>query len=91
MPFGLYVRVLDGYAAGVGSGRVSLLSVLPIASDSNRLELNSGALHRYLAEAVWYPTALLPRAGVHWQSIDEMTATATLTDRAVTVFCSLRL
>jgi hypothetical protein len=90
LPFGLHVRVLDGYAAGVGSGRVSLLSAFPIASDSNRHELNSGALHRYLAEAVWYPTALLPQAGVRWQSVDETTATATLTDRAVTVCLDFR-
>lgn len=90
LPFGLHVRVLDGYSARVASARVSLLSALPIASDSNRPELNSGALHRYLAEAVWYPTALLPQAGVRWQWVDELTASATLTDPAVTVRLEFR-
>jgi hypothetical protein len=38
-------------------------------------------LHRYLAKAVWYPTALLPCAGVQWRAIDDRTAQATLNDR----------
>lgn len=41
-------------------------------------ELDAGALHRYLAEAVWYPTALLPEAGVKWTAVDDRTALATL-------------
>jgi hypothetical protein len=36
-------------------------------------------LMRYLAKAVWYPTALLPRQGVRWDLIDEATARASLT------------
>jgi hypothetical protein len=35
---------------------------------------------RFLAEAVWYPTALLPSQGVQWQTIDAQTALASLTD-----------
>ena len=35
---------------------------------------------RYLAEAAWYPTALLPSQGVAWQAIDEQSAFATMTD-----------
>ena len=45
----------------------------------------AGALSRYLGEAVWCPTALLPSAGVSWTPIDDSTARATLTDGAVTV------
>ena len=45
----------------------------------------AGALSRYLGEAVWLPTALLPSAGVTWVAIDDSTARATLTDGAVTV------
>jgi hypothetical protein len=33
---------------------------------------------RYLAEAVWLPTALLPVNGVRWSPIDENRALATL-------------
>lgn len=35
---------------------------------------------RFLAEAAWYPTALLPRQGVRWEPIDGRTARATLDD-----------
>ena len=42
--------------------------------------MNSGALHRYLAEAVWYPTALLPSAALSWEPIGSNKARATLTD-----------
>jgi hypothetical protein len=42
--------------------------------------LRSGALQRYLAESVWIPTALLPRARLRWSPIDETHARATLSD-----------
>jgi len=35
---------------------------------------------RYLAEASWYPTALLPGPGNTWEAVDERSAIATLTD-----------
>jgi hypothetical protein len=57
MPLAAHLRVLDSYIAGVGSGRVSLLSAFAVASAASAPELDSGALHRYLAEAVWCPTA----------------------------------
>jgi hypothetical protein len=81
----LHVLVQDSYADGVGSGRVRLLSLIPAGSDRNRLEMNSGSLHRYLAEAVWYPTALLPSAALSWEPIGSSKARATLTDRHVSV------
>jgi hypothetical protein len=90
MPFATHVRVLDSYIAGMGSGRVSLLSAFPLASETGQPELNSGALHRYLAEAVWFPTALLPQSGVVWSQIDDHSALATLTDRGTTVSLEFR-
>ncbi len=90
MPLATHVRVLDSYSNGNGSGRVSLLSALAVASESDTPELNSGALHRYLAEAVWYPTALLPQSGVHWTPINDLAALATLKDRGTTVSLEFR-
>lgn len=90
MPLATHVRVLDSYSDGVGSGRVSLLSAIPVASEAGTPELNSSALHRYLAEAVWYPTALLPQAGVEWTPIDHDAALATLTDHDTTVSLEFR-
>jgi hypothetical protein len=80
LPFGTHVRVIDAYLDGIGSGHASFLSALALKEQTNVPELNSGALHRYLAEAVWFPTALLPQSGVQWTAIDEQSALATLVD-----------
>ncbi len=90
MPLATHVRIIDSYIAGVGSGRASLLSAFAVASEVGAPELNSGALHRYLAEAVWFPTALLPQSGVVWSPIDDHSALATLTDRGTTVALEYR-
>lgn len=89
-PFATHVRVLDSYAVGIGSGRVSLLSAFTVASESGLRELNSGALHRYLAESVWFPTNLLPQSGVMWSPINAHSAMATITDRGTTVSLEFR-
>lgn len=90
LPLGAHIRVLDSYVQGIGSGRVSLMSAIPLANDFGLPALNAGALHRYLAEAVWYPTALLPGAGVAWTGIDDRSAMATLTDGATSVSLTFR-
>lgn len=84
------IQVLDSYQRGVGAGEVRLFSALPVARETGRLELSSGALHRYLAEAVWFPTALLPRTGLEWTAIDDSKACATLSDHGVTVTLEFR-
>ena len=90
MPLSTHIRVQDSYHSGIGSGRVAFLSAFTVASDTNIPELNSAALHRYLAEAVWYPTALLPLSGVIWTAIDDNSALATLTDNNITVSLEFR-
>ena len=90
MPFATHVRVVDSYIDGTGSGRVSLLSAFAIAADAANLQLNSGALHRYLAEAVWYPSALLPQSGIVWTALDDQSALATLSDSGTTVSLEFR-
>jgi hypothetical protein len=42
-------------------------------------------LMRFFAEAVWYPTALLPSQGVVWDAIDAASAKATLTDGLISL------
>jgi hypothetical protein len=67
----LHVTVRDGYLDGEGFGQVSLLSPRTVSSAGATPEMNSGSLHRFLAEAVWYPTALLPSSHLRWSAIDE--------------------
>ncbi len=66
------------------------MSAITLAHDEDIRELNSGDLHRYLAEAVWYPTALLPDTGVKWSEVDDNTAIAILTDSGITVSLEFR-
>jgi len=87
---GIHIQVLDSLVDGRGAGQVSLLSAIRIASDGGTLQMNSGALHRFLAEAVWSPTALLPSEMLHWSPIDESTASATLMANGVTVSLEFR-
>lgn len=89
MPFGLHVNVVDSFTNGEGKAEINLMSAIPFGGDSDNKELTSGALHRYLAEAVWYPTALVPNpnAGheLTWQAMDEQSALATLSVNDVSV------
>lgn len=80
-----HVGVRDAYVDGIGSGEVSVLSAIPVSRARGGLEMNSGSLHRYLAEAVWCPTALLPGDNLRWEPIDGRKALATLTNAGVTV------
>ncbi|SFG41115.1 hypothetical protein SAMN04488063_1957 [Halopelagius inordinatus] len=84
VPF-VTVRVVDAYVDGAGSLRARLLSVVPVADASSSPELDAGELSRYLAEAVWFPTALLPASGVEWEAIDDSSARATLEEGGTAV------
>ncbi|SNZ03203.1 hypothetical protein SAMN06269185_0216 [Natronoarchaeum philippinense] len=79
------VRVVDAYVDGRGSLRARIGSLLTVAEPEPSPELDAGELQRYLAEAVWYPTALLPADGVSWEALDDRSARATLTHRETTV------
>lgn len=90
LPASLHIRVRDSYVHGVGSGQVSFLSLITVGSESGSREMNSGALHRYLAESPWYPTALLPSARLQWAAIDDTRAIATLSDSGISVSLEFR-
>jgi hypothetical protein len=45
---------------------------------------------RFLAEAAWYPTALLPSQGVQWEAVDERSARATLVVDGLTLTLDFR-
>ncbi len=74
------VRVLDMYKGGAGSLKAILLNSFTVADESGKKELDTGELVRYLAESVWFPTALLPDKYLTWKAIDNKTAMALLRD-----------
>ena len=82
---GVNAFVHDTYLLGEGSLHASLLGLFTLANMRNTPELNQGELLRFLAEAAWYPTALLPSQGVRWDAINDTSARATLTAGATTV------
>lgn len=87
---GLVVRVHDAYIAGEGILYASLSGMIPLAGTRSTPEMARGELMRFLAEAAWYPTVLLPGQGVQWDEVDEYSAQATLRDAEVSVtllFC----
>lgn len=77
---GVPVYVHDAYIAGTGILHPSLGGVYALANLRDTRDVALGELMRYLAEAAWYPTALLPSQGVRWQALDERSARATLAD-----------
>ncbi len=81
---GASVSISDSYMDGKGGMKGRLLSLFTVVDAQNQKELNEAALQRYLAEAVWFPTALLPSQGVTWTAIDAQRARAALTDSGVT-------
>jgi hypothetical protein len=78
---GVPVRVHDAYVGGDGLLHAALLGVVPVVEMAGS-DVSEAELTRFFAEAVWYPTALLPSQGVRWDAIDERSARATLTDGA---------
>ena len=73
------MRVRDACLNGGGSMFGAVLGLFTVARMENTPEIGIGSLQRYLAEASWFPTALLPSAGVVWTAMDDSTARASLT------------
>lgn len=82
---GLTVQVHDAYIAGEGILHAALFGLISLVNLRGTPEVAQGELMRFFAEAAWYPTALLPSQGVHWQAVDETSAQATLRDGETTV------
>jgi hypothetical protein len=79
------VRVRDSYIAGRAGMLAKVASLATVVDESDVPYLNSGALHRYLLELAWLPTALLPSQGVSWEAVDDSTARASLSDSGMTL------
>ena len=58
----------DAYADGHGAMEWMLLGRFPVMT-ADGPDVSTSAAGRAGGEAVWLPTALLPRAGVHWSAV----------------------
>ncbi len=79
------VFVRDSYIRGEAGMVASMLGLYTVLDAPASAGLNAGALQRYLGEALWLPTALLPSSGVAWEAMDDRSARATLTDHGTSV------
>lgn len=77
---GVSVLVRDAYIAGEGILHASVSGIATVADVGGTPEAARGELMRFLAEAAWYPTRLLPSQGIEWEAIDNSSARATLKD-----------
>jgi hypothetical protein len=74
--FGLRMAGLDHYLDGRGAMRIELLSLVPVV-DRSGPTIDQGALVRFLAEAMWYPSAAL-EPYLRWEAVDDRRARATI-------------
>jgi len=81
---GITISILDNYSNGKGIISGKLMSLFTVLHDSDQSQLNEASLQRYLAESVWFPSALLPSQGIHWEETNPHMARASITDSGTT-------
>lgn len=78
----LWINTRDRYVNGQGNMLIKLLSTATVA-DAKGEEMDISSLIRYLSEAPWFPTALLPSDYLHWEPIDATSARAIIQDHGM--------
>ena len=86
----IHIQVIDSLVEGRGSGQVRLGRWIPLTRSSESAQMNEATLHRFLAEAVWYPSALRPSDQLRWTAIDDGRARATLSVHGASVGLEFR-
>jgi hypothetical protein len=79
------VLVHDAYIAGEGILHVALFGLFSLVNLRGTGDVASGQLMRFFAEAAWYPTALLPSQGIHWEAVGNRSAQGTLTEGRISI------
>ncbi len=87
---GVAVYVHDAYVGGEGILNPAVLGLVSLATPIDARMLAEGELVRFFAEAAWYPTALLPSQGIHWEAVDDRCAKATLVDGTISLAMLMR-
>lgn len=78
---GVFTLVRDSYIDGEGAMRAEVQGLMRVVNLRGGDALASGALQRWLAEAVWFPVALQPSERLTWEGIDDHRARVSLVDR----------
>lgn len=71
-PF-IWIDGRDMYYQGKGNMLIKVLSTITVA-DAAGSEMDISSLIRFLSEAPWFPTALLPSDYIEWKEIDSNSA-----------------
>ncbi|OGX85419.1 hypothetical protein BEN47_14995 [Hymenobacter lapidarius] len=79
----------DEYVAGRGRLTVRLFGAVPIV-DGHGPHYDQGELLRWLSEAAWLPTSLLPTEHLVWTAVDDRAARLTLTHAGQTATLLVR-
>lgn len=66
----------DKFMRGEGEMLIKLANVIPVVNEGNNDKINQGAMVRYMAEMVWFPSAALSDY-IKWEPIDTNAAKAT--------------
>lgn len=90
MALGMPARVHDAYVNGRAVLTARLFGLITVMESLDSPELAQGELIRFLAEAPWYPTALLPGPALTWDPIDDSSSRLTLADGDTTVSLQVR-
>jgi len=87
---GILTYVRDAFVDGHGFMRGAVFGTVTVVAAPSTPEFDAAVLHRYLAEAVWLPTALLPSHGVRWGPLTDTSARASLSAGGTTVTLDFR-
>jgi hypothetical protein len=77
---GTAILVHDAYLSGVGTLHPAILGLISLTNQHGTGDIARGELMRFMMEAAWYPTTLLPSQGTKWAAIDAVSANATMVD-----------
>lgn len=87
---GVAALVRDAFVDQQGSMHAAIAGWFTVVNTHDTPDIAAGALYRYLGEAAWLPTALLPSQGVTWTAIDDQRALATLSAGSTTLSVEFR-
>lgn len=82
VPF-IWIEGRDMYYQGRGNMLIKLLSTITVA-DAAGSEMDISSLIRFLSEAPWFPTALLPSDYIEWKEIDSNSAQVVIKHKGYT-------